>query len=110
MPRLAVSATLQTETISMNDSYTPSPANIPEMEKTALRWLLRKELPGWSATHQSELDQWVQASQNHRVSYVKAKGAWEILYQAHCDERPEGQRPSRADLAQEILKGLKGNS
>ena len=50
--------------------------SLAEIEETAARWLLRRDGAQWSSADQGELDEWLEASISHRVSFIRLGLVW----------------------------------
>lgn len=47
-----------------------------EIEQVAAKWLLRREEPGWSATDEQGLQDWIEESFEHRVAFYRLEYGW----------------------------------
>jgi transmembrane sensor len=54
-----------------------SGGSVEQIEKAAAAWLLKRESPQWSATDEAALEQWLQASTSHRVSFIRLRSVWQ---------------------------------
>lgn len=52
-------------------------APVELIEKTAAAWLLKRESAEWSTTDEAALEQWLQASTSHRVSFIRLRSVWQ---------------------------------
>lgn len=46
------------------------------IEDQALDWLMRRDEPGWSASDQALLDDWIKESMANRAAYLRAEHGW----------------------------------
>jgi transmembrane sensor len=52
-------------------------SNRESAEKAASAWIARRELSGWGAADQRELEVWIAQSMDHRVAWLRLSTAWE---------------------------------
>ena len=50
--------------------------SLAEIEETAARWLLRREGARWNTSDQAELDEWLEGSTSHCVSFMRLGRVW----------------------------------
>lgn len=78
-----------------------SPPTLREIEETAARWILKSESPEWTGSGQeAALEEWLQASPSHRVSFLRLQSTWSQLGSLKELARggPSGAVPSRGTL------------
>lgn len=46
------------------------------IEEIAMRWVVRRHDEGWTDSDQAALEEWLQASTAHRISYLRLDEAW----------------------------------
>lgn len=49
---------------------------VDEVEEVAGAWLLKRERPEWSAADEAALTEWLGASTNHRVAFIRLASVW----------------------------------
>jgi transmembrane sensor len=50
---------------------------LEQIEQAAAAWLLKRESPQWSPADEAELNEWLQASTSHRVSFLRLRSVWQ---------------------------------
>ncbi len=61
------------------------------IETQAASWIARSEAPGWDAAEQAALDTWLDASDTHRVAWLRLRSVWrraDRLAVLNSPERP----------------------
>ena len=82
---------------------------VEKVEEAAAAWLLKRDSAQWSPDDEAELTEWLRASANHRVAYLRLKSVWQEAsrLQAISAGFPQGQVPPRGAMAQSLFfKGL----
>lgn len=49
---------------------------VEEIEQCAADWLARRSSGSWSAAEQAQLQDWLQASTQHKVAFIRLEAAW----------------------------------
>lgn len=49
---------------------------VDEVEEAAAAWLLKRERVEWSAADEAALTEWLEASMNHRVAFLRLMSVW----------------------------------
>jgi len=55
-------------------------------------WVIRKELPDWTAADQADLDHWLAESMHHRVAFLRAADVWDRANRLRALNRPAYRR------------------
>jgi len=55
-------------------------------------WVIRKELPDWSAADQTDLDRWLGESAHHRVAFLRAADLWDRANRLRALNKPTYRR------------------
>lgn len=75
---------------------------VDEVEEIAAAWLLKRERAEWSATDEVALTEWLDASMNHRVAFIRLASVWREADRMKVLRAgfPSGEIPPRGAIGQ----------
>lgn len=51
-------------------------SRVRKTQDAAAQWIIAREEPGWTASDQAELDEWLAQSDLHRVAFIRLEQSW----------------------------------